>query len=160
MKRKNGYKKGTIKHGKDILKIQSELWREVAEQYLNNNDGVYLEHIGYLCHVLFDTKPKYIVRKNVRASSNTEEGYEFYPDVRLMGTNGYRYTHTVLDFADTKRFFHLVLSDYLKSKARKLMGKGKRYRFAYNEVKTKMDLMKTWAMPKVYKDNKIRFLKK
>lgn len=146
MRRKNGMKKGTISDRDEVLSLLSIIWQTVAEHYLNNDGGVYVEHIGYLCHMMIPGRKFYVSKMT--------------GDVCRMGTNGIKYNHTCLDFGDTKRYFHLELSGYLKSKSKEKMRSGKKYRFLYNEVMAKMGYGRPWKITKVFDDNKLMFKKR
>ncbi len=52
MKRKNGFKKGMIRDRGEILRLLSIIWKTVSEHYVEADAGVYVDNVGYLCHVL------------------------------------------------------------------------------------------------------------
>ena len=52
MKRKNGFKKGMIRDRGEVLRLLSIIWKTVSEHYVEADAGVYVDNVGYLCHVL------------------------------------------------------------------------------------------------------------
>lgn len=145
-RRKDGHKRGTLSNCTECLALLSLIWETVAEHYLQNEGGVYIDNIGYLCHMLIP---------------NQRFGIDpITKDIRRINTNGYRYNHTVLDFGDPKRFFHLTLSDYLQKKAKIVMNDGERYRFLYNEVQAKRYAIKDFHVKNVFNPEELRYRKK
>lgn len=132
---KKGLMKRTIMDRSEVLSLLSLIWKTVSEHYLENDGGVYIDNIGYLCHMI-------VPHQKFGISRITN-------DVIRMGTNGYKYNHTVLDFSSYKRYYHLVISDYLKKKSKNKMNKGKRYRFLYNEVQAKKHIFKDFQIKNV-----------
>ena len=127
MKRKNGFKKGMIRDRGEVLRLLSIIWKTVSEHYVEADAGVYVDNVGYLCHVLIPGQ-RFTVRRDLDIVSR-------------LGTNGYLYNHLAMDFADSKRYYHFVIQDSLKKKLRVKMNKGRRYRFMYNEILAKI---KNW----------------
>lgn len=145
-KRKGGYKKGTISNYDEVLKLLSTIWETVYEHYMETDGGVYIDNIGYLCHPIIPAEQKFIVTKT-------------FDNVIREETNGRAYRHTVLDFAEPKRFYHLVLQEYNRKKAVALMNKGKRYRFMYNEVMAKKHIFNDFKIKKVFEDRRLKHKK-
>lgn len=135
-------KKGMIIDPKEILNIQNEIWKTVADHYINNDGGVYIDHIGYLCHIIVP-RQSYVASKYF---------------VRRQSTNGYRYKHIGLEIEKERRYYHLIPHPYLVLKCKKEMIKGKRYRFLYNEVVTRVDVLRMWIMKKVSDVSKLKHL--
>lgn len=106
----------------EVMKIQHELWKTVREHYIENEGGVYISNLGYLCHIM---RPKRKLFAN--HISNT---------IIRMQTNGYLFRHVCLDFSPKLQYFHLYKSiiKTVKHECNKRLKKGKRYKFLYNEV--------------------------
>ena len=95
MKRKNGFKKGMIRDRGEVLRLLSIIWKTVSEHYVEADAGVYVDNVGYLCHVLIPGQ-RFTVRRDLDIVSR-------------LGTNGYLYNHLAMDFADSKRYYHFNL---------------------------------------------------
>ena len=103
--------------------------------------GVYVDNVGYLCHVLIPGQ-RFAVRRDLDIVSR-------------LGTNGYLYNHLAMDFADSKRYYHFVIQDSLKKKLRVKMNKGRRYRFMYNEILAKRRVFKDFQIKRVFEDKEL-----
>ena len=145
MKRKNGFKKGMIRDRGEVLRLLSIIWKTVSEHYVEADAGVYVDNVGYLCHVLIPGQ-RFTVRRDLDIVSR-------------LGTNGYLYNHLVMDFADSKRYYHFVIQDSLKKKLRVKMNKGRRYRFMYNEILAKRRVFKDFQIKRVFEDKDLGYRK-
>lgn len=141
MKRKNGFKKGMIRDRGEVLRLLSIIWKTVSEHYVEADAGVYVDNVGYLCHVLIPGQ-RFTVRRDLDIVSR-------------LGTNGYLYNHLAMDFADSKRYYHFVIQDSLKKKLRVKMNKGRRYRFMYNEILAKRRVFKDFQIKRVFEDKEL-----
>ena len=141
MKRKNGFKKGMIRDRGEVLRLLSIIWKTVSEHYVEADAGVYVDNVGYLCHVLIPGQ-RFAVRRDLDIVSR-------------LGTNGYLYNHLAMDFADSKRYYHFVIQDSLKKKLRVKMNKGRRYRFMYNEILAKRRVFKDFQIKRVFEDKEL-----
>lgn len=130
----------------EVQRIQSLLWKTVAEHYINNIGGVYLDDIGYLCH---------IIRPNRNFVVNKKLGI-----IKREKTDGYLYKHFVLRFKAGNKYFNLKINNYLVLKCNKFIQQGNRYRFLYREVKAKKRIVKKLRILRIYKDNEFGVYKK
>ncbi len=126
MARRRSRHRHVISDARDIIECQSLIWKTVADHYLENEGGVYINNIGYLCHVICPVRS---------LSINRVTG-----DINRKGTDGYKYTHCCVDFLPRNKFFHLVVQDALKRKSRELMNAGRRYKFLYREVQSEREV--------------------
>ena len=118
-KSKKRYKR-RVRARQDILQIQSALWMAVRDAYLDNEAGVYIEGLGYLCHVI---RPE---RRFISYKLNSGG------IIRRM-TDGYEYKHCVWWFRPRGEYFHLWLSDYTKALCRSRVREGVEYKLFYKE---------------------------
>ena len=97
---KNGKRrKHTIVEKNDILECQSLIWKVIRDKYLDNEGGVYINNIGYLCHKINPNRKIYL---------NKLTG-----TINRRGTGGYSYVHTCIDFMPRNKYFHLYISPAL-----------------------------------------------
>lgn len=108
----------------EYREIQRELFRTIADEYVNNDSGVFISNLGYLCHII---KPE----RKVSISKNTG-------GILRSATNGYLYRHVCLDFFPRGQFYHLStnLSSTLKVRCKARSRKGFVYKFNFREVKS------------------------
>lgn len=132
---KNGKRrKHTIVDKNDILECQSLIWKVIRDKYLDNEGGVYINNIGYLCHKINPNRKIYL---------NKLTG-----TINRRGTGGYSYVHTCIDFMPRNRYFHLYISPALNKECRLVMESGRRYKFLYREVESES---KVFGVKWVYK---------
>lgn len=117
-----GFSKRIIKDRSEVLRLQSIIFKTIKEHYVENEGGVYIDNIGYLCHVIRPNR-RFFVNKVAK-------------DVIRFKTDGFKYNHIVLDLFGRKKYFYLYMSDSLKLFIGKRMKKGLRYRFLYREIMT------------------------
>lgn len=124
--KKKTKRRHVISDRRDIMQCHSLIWKTIRDHYLENEGGVYINNIGYLCHVIRPVRTLYInpVTK----------------DINRKGTDGYKYSHECMDFMPKNKFFHLVLQPALKKKSRNLMNSGRRYKFLYREVQSECEV--------------------
>lgn len=135
-------KKGLIKDRNDLMDLQSLIWETVADHYLNNEGGVYIDNIGYLCHMM-------IPCKMLRVS-------DLFGTLIHGSTNGYKYKHMVLCLDSDKTYFQLDISKALQKKSNDKMSKGKRYKFLYREVMSKIKTLRRERIPVIYKKEELK----
>lgn len=142
MKKRKGRKR-VISDRYEICRLQSIIYKTIQEHYLNNEGGVYIDNLGYLCHRIIPHQS--FVKSH------------FGDDISKLGTNGYKYRHECLDFLWMKKnhrsYYHLILSGLLQKRCDRLMWDGLKYKFLYREVFAKMKLFKTKALPVYYGDD-------
>ena len=93
---KNGKRrKHTIVDKNDILECQSLIWKVIRDRYLEDEGGVYINNIGYLCHKINPNRKIYL---------NKLTG-----TINRRGTGGYSYVHTCMDFMPRNKYFHLYI---------------------------------------------------
>ena len=98
---KNGKRrKHTIVDKNDILECQSLIWKVIRDRYLEDEGGVYINNIGYLCHKINPNRKIYL---------NKLTG-----TINRRGTGGYSYVHTCIDFMPRNKYFHLYISPALE----------------------------------------------
>lgn len=132
---KNGKRrKHTIVDKNDILECQSLIWKVIRDKYLDNEGGVYINNIGYLCHKINPNRKIYL---------NKLTG-----TINRRGTGGYSYVHTCIDFMPRNKYFHLYISPALNKECRLAMKSGRRYKFLYREVESES---KVFGVKWVYK---------
>lgn len=119
-----------------LLKLQSIIWKTVAEHYIENEGGVYLDNFGYLCHII---NPK----KNFSIN-------HLIGEVRNIHTGGYKYRHTALDFPFFRRYYHLEIENSVKRKSR-----DRKYKFLYREVLAKRHIEKDFRIFKIFKKGEL-----
>ena len=78
----------------DLRKIHNELWKTVQELYVESEGGIYIDNIGYFCHVI---QPK----RKWRISGLTNR-----PE--MPRTNGYRYRHMVIELHDSRNGLYMI----------------------------------------------------
>lgn len=89
---KNGKRrKHTIVEKNDILECQSLIWKVIRDKYLDNEGGVYINNIGYLCHKINPNRKIYL---------NKLTG-----TINRRGTGGYSYVHTCIEFYASEQVF-------------------------------------------------------
>lgn len=142
IKSKRRSKKNSIKGRQKVLDLQATIWETVAEHYLENQAGVYIDNIGYLCHMI---KPE----RDLSISP-------FVNEIKYINSNGYKYRHLALELSDKKRYFHLFLNTNLIGKSKAKIAKRTRYRFLYNEVMAKKHAIKDKIIRKVYDKSKLK----
>ena len=122
----------------DAVRIQSLLWQVVLEHYMDNEGGVYLDNLGYLCHMIRPRRRFYYNRK--------------FGLINHEHTNGYSYRHfCIVIRKSVKRYFNLKLQVSITKRCRYRMNKGLRYRFLYREVNAKLYKKKGWVLKNIYK---------
>lgn len=132
---KNGKRrKHTIVDKNDILECQSLIWKVIRDRYLEDEGGVYINNIGYLCHKINPNRKIYL---------NKLTG-----TINRRGTGGYSYVHTCIDFMPRNKYFHLYISPALNRECRLAMESGRRYKFLYREVESES---KVFGVKWVYK---------
>lgn len=118
---KNGKRrKHTIVDKNDILECQSLIWKVIRDKYLDNEGGVYINNIGYLCHKINPNRKIYL---------NKLTG-----TINRRGTGGYSYVHTCIDFMPRNKYFHLYISPALNKECRLAMESGRRYKFCTGKL--------------------------
>ena len=99
------------------------IWKTIAEHYIRNEGGVYLDNIGYLCHIIRPEK-KFSIRGKLSKK-------------RVMA-GGYGYRHVCLQMEMTRlgRMRHYVsvdISGFMKKQCDAFILKGYKYKFLYRE---------------------------
>lgn len=107
-----------------VRRVVDLLWRTIKKHYVENEGGVYLDNIGYLCHIIKPER-KFVLRNSV--SKN-----------RVM-TGGYGYRHVCLQMEKTVlgRMRYYASVDLLKSLKRlcdRNNARGNKYKFFYREI--------------------------
>lgn len=132
LKKRAARYKHVLSSKEEILECQSLIWRTVAEHYIENDGGVYINNIGYLCHIICPVRKLSICK--------------ITNDINRKHTDGYKYTHDCMDFLPKNKYFHLVVQKSLRKKCHDLMNKGKRYKFLYREVQSEMEVFgRNWV---------------
>lgn len=132
-------RKKAMKDDKAIMKIRTLLMETIEEHYLNNEGGVYLENIGYLCHM---------VVPNRKLLSYTGVGTKFLTRKKM---NGFYYKHLCIPIEKKgTKYYNLDLSWLLVKKCKELMEKGVRYRFLYREVIDRTHRVKPWSLIRIW----------
>lgn len=113
--------KREIKSTEDINKIHKMIWETIRDMYERSEGGVYIENIGYFCHV---------IKLSRKWGMNNLTNTPIKPS-----TNGYPYRHVVLEMEGKRRYYHIFRSilPTLKKKLDKMAGH-KRYKLRINEV--------------------------
>lgn len=105
----------------DILKCLSLILFVIAKNYVENEGGVFLKRIGYLCHII---NPKTKFREYKRTG-----------EICYKRSDGFKYHHICLDnFMTDARMFHLKIQASFKRKIYKMFEEGYRYKFLYRMV--------------------------
>lgn len=127
-----------IKDRKEAMALRVIVWHTILEHYLENEGGVYLENLGYLCHMI-------IPNQSVGNKICTLNGKAY--------RNGYRYRHVCLEIRRNRaHYFYLDLSKATMQKSREAMRRGRRYRFLYREVLASLYTNKSWRPSIIYED--------
>lgn len=134
-------KSAMIADRKEVLRCQSLIWDVIAKSYLRNDGGVYINNLGYLCHVI---RPK--------ARINPNNPY-YRKGVNREALEGYRYIHVCYDFNLKNTYFRIEPSERIKLACRIYMNKGKRYKFLYREVESERE---TFGKGRIIKLKKIK----
>lgn len=118
-------KENTIRTRTELLEVNSAIWNAIREDYIDNEGGVFINGMGYFCHV---------IAPNYRFRISNLTGKLMYPN-----TGGYRYRHTMLNDlpkSQSKVFFHMMhdMKKSVQNKCKELMNKGRRYKFCFNEI--------------------------
>lgn len=119
LKGRKDSEKSVIPRRDDVLVCQSAIWRAIANNYLSNDGGVFIDHVGYLCHMIKPTRAKH-------------QG-PFKPK-RPRKADGYKYYHFCLNLSDEHAYFTIDLLDSLREAIEDYVERGKRYKFMYREV--------------------------
>lgn len=130
-----------------VKKVHSEVWKTVLDHYINNEGGVYLDNLGYLCHMITPVQ-KFTFNKKSKRVTREE-------------TNGYYYRHICMGVRKNRsNYHHLIFSPILIKKLRELMRKGKRYRFLYREVQAKTYRKRGWKIKHLFDDKSLKYYKR
>lgn len=120
--------KKTVFDVKDLRKIQSEIFKTIREHYVNNDGGVYINNLGYFCHMMVPESRMAIT--------------PFNKTIRYEHTNGYMFKHLVLDDRKGTGKYYSIFSDVLalvKKESNTKIKNGKRYKFLYREVESEKE---------------------
>lgn len=111
-----------IKRESEVRSIHLEIWKVISEMYEEAEGGVYIDNLGYFCHVVNPIR---------------SWGVKFKGAIQRMKTNGYMYNHIVLDFKGWTQPYHIYKNIIygLNRNMMRLTPK-KRYKFLINEIKS------------------------
>lgn len=120
MKNRQRREEYMIKDRKDVCLVHKEIWKAIADAYVENVGGVYLKELGYLCHVLASTKNS--------------------PGKAAQVLYGRRYRHLVLPIKKGRfyGYYFLWLHKPLIKRCDEYVAQGYRYKFLHRGV----DLLK------------------
>lgn len=138
MDRKKRTAKRKIKSKRDLNLIHSAIWSTITRLYEESEGGVYIENVGYFCHVI-KTHRKWVVNPLTDAPTRPR-------------TNGYPYRHVVLDMGKQRRCYHIFRS--IQTHLRKKLGRlspEKRYKLRFNEVVSYINCTKKRKVVSLYK---------
>lgn len=116
-------KAAMIPDRKETLRCQSLIWDVIAKSYMRNDGGVYIDNVGYFCHLVNPKRMYRVTRWKDGTVAMTRQGRD-----------GYNYIHSCYDFKPNNTYFRIELSARLKIYCDMYMNKGKRYKFLYREV--------------------------
>lgn len=138
MGRKKNTTKRQIRGMREIHVVHREIWREIYKSFVEVEGGVYIDGIGYFCHIM---NP----RRKWRLNSLTK-----LP--RKHRTNGYRYNHILLNVTRSNQYYcmYKYLTDDLKKKLN-ILTPSKRYKFRLREVKSHINCSKRRKIVSLYK---------
>lgn len=108
-----------IKDYDEVRRVHSIIWKTILDHYINNEAGVFLKNLGYLCHIM-SPEIKFIKHRQRKRHR------------QLM--DGRVYRHECLDFFPKFKYCHTFISPALSKKIDKDIKDGKKYKFLYNEV--------------------------
>lgn len=124
---------------KDVANILCELWKTVGDHFLTNEGGVYLDNIGYICHVI-----------------HTKKRYKYFDnEVMENNSDGNRYDCAIIPFRYFNRRwnFSVEVSMALRQSSHKIVKDGYRYRFLYKELKSLLPGRRGWKILKKWNKN-------
>lgn len=110
----------------ELMKCHSMIWKAVRKHYLEDEGGVYIHNLGYLCHFIRGWQKFYVNNLSRR--------------IQRRETNGYSYLHFCYDFFPVNQFFHLYLDKILINNAIRKMANGTKYKFLYREVSSEREV--------------------
>ena len=119
-------RKHIIPDRNELAKCQSMIWKAVRRHYLEDEGGVYIHNLGYLCHFIRCWQKFYVNNLSRR--------------IQRRETNGYSYLHFCYDFFPINQFFHLYLDKKLIEESMKKMESGTKYKFLYREVSSEREV--------------------
>lgn len=120
MKRSPKRRKHIILDEKEITRCHSMIWMKVKEHFMEDEGGVYIDNIGYLCHMINRTRNIYLTPFKKRLVNRE--------------TNGYLYDHVCYDFHPRNQYYHLAFFNPIVERCKAMMKEGLRYKFLYREV--------------------------
>lgn len=127
-----------IKDVRAVNRVHLQIWKTISDMYKNAEGGVFIDGIGYFCHVI---KP------------DRKWGMCKMLDVPIRyKTNGFPYRHMVVDsMIKPRRFYHIHKSilPFLFSELKRLTPI-KRYKLMMREVKSYMNCSRRRKIVSLY----------
>ena len=127
-------KHSVLKDRKAIGDIAFKLWETVGDHFLTNEGGVYLDNIGYICHVI-RTKKTYKFFNNIVADDNADG-------------NSYDSVVMPMRYFNRRWNFSVEISEALRKRSSEAVRDGYRYRFLYKELKSLLPGRRGWKILK------------
>lgn len=122
-----------------VSRILCELWKTVGDHFLTNEGGVYLDNIGYICHVIRPRK-RYGSFNNGIADNNADG-------------NNYDSTVMPMRYFNRRWNFTVEVSEALRTASSNAVKEGYRYRFLYKELKSLLPGRRGWKILKKWNKN-------
>lgn len=142
----NGKGRSVMASYSDFKKVIEAIWKTVRHRYIYNEGGVYIDNIGYLCHIIRpESKPGNSIRISVRNKKRKKKG-------------GYNYRHISIPVGRSRKS---VLSKYIfleplksiKEESEAVLLAGYRYRFLYREVIEHLRKVHTFRIKRIYNED-------
>lgn len=124
----NGVNRKTLKGYSEFREVTTAIWKTVRDHYVHNEGGVYIDNIGYLCHVIRpESKEGNAVRLSARMKRRKKRG-------------GFSYRHVSIPIEKTRSAYRQKYAVFeplpvVEMESDEQLLSGERYRFLYREVK-------------------------